>query len=161
MSRFPGKVIALHENGSIRVRLEDGRELDGWPHRTKAIPNPRVTFCEAIIVHPVVQKSESNTPRTNAASVDGWQTDDDSRYVPWFVAESLERELAIAVDALKTIAESNYSISATEPTAFANVIRRKDGITSDRNFEPHGSGSGPQNGEIKHEKRHTEYCGRR
>ena len=37
--RFPGKVIAQHENGSIRVRLEDGRELDGWPERTKPIPN--------------------------------------------------------------------------------------------------------------------------
>ncbi len=36
---FPGKVIALYENGSIRVRLEDGRELDGWPERTKPIPN--------------------------------------------------------------------------------------------------------------------------
>lgn len=40
--RFPGKVIAIHENGSIRVRLEDGREMDGWPERTKAIPNDKV-----------------------------------------------------------------------------------------------------------------------
>lgn len=40
--KFPGKVIALHENGSIRMRLEDGRELDGWPQRTKAITNAEV-----------------------------------------------------------------------------------------------------------------------
>lgn len=39
--RFPGEVIALHANGSIRVRLEDGRELDGWPERTRPIPNDR------------------------------------------------------------------------------------------------------------------------
>ena len=26
-------VIALHKNGSVRVRLEDGREADGWPER--------------------------------------------------------------------------------------------------------------------------------
>jgi hypothetical protein len=37
--RFPCEVIALHKNGSIRVRLEDGREMDGWPERTKPIPN--------------------------------------------------------------------------------------------------------------------------
>lgn len=74
---------------------------------------------------PGCSKSESDTPRTNAASVDGWQTDDDSRYVPWFVAESLERELAIAVAALKTIAEPNYSILAIEPTAFADAMGAK------------------------------------
>ncbi len=37
--KFPGTVIALHENGSIRIRLDDGRELDGWPERTKSIFN--------------------------------------------------------------------------------------------------------------------------
>jgi len=41
--RFKGEVIALHKNGSIRVRLEDGRELDGWPQRTKPTHNSSVS----------------------------------------------------------------------------------------------------------------------
>jgi len=29
--QFASTVIALHQNGSIRVRLDDGRETDVWP----------------------------------------------------------------------------------------------------------------------------------
>lgn len=70
-------------------------------------------------------KSESDTPRTDTFYDDhldfGYYESDE-----WHkFASQLERELSITVAALKTIAESNYSISATEPTAFANVMGAK------------------------------------
>ena len=78
---------------------------------------------------PVCSKSESDTPRTDAAEVDQSEFADwgigPSGFVTVEFAQILERELSIAVAALKTIAESNYSISATEPTAFANVMGAK------------------------------------
>ena len=80
----------------------------------------------------------SDTPRTDAILEDGFERGSFIAY-----AREIERELSIAVSALKTIAESNYSISATEPTAFANVMGAKMALhrihTLNPNFQAGGT----------------------
>lgn len=71
-------------------------------------------------------KSKSATPLTDAvpilAKAYGWEAPSAEMMQ---LARYFESALSIAVDALDTIAKSDYSVAATEPTAFANVMGAK------------------------------------